>query len=649
MPKQDLTPQVFTDSVKPLTDFLEKKFPNGLCVSDIRDKLGKQYVDLVQEGGGVHGIALAGYTYVLEKMNIGFMKMAGTSAGSINTLLLNAVNTKQEAERLKQAGKLKTDVVYYDTRSEKVLDYLAKKDLSELVDGHPLWRKLILNIFTPSSRSGSIKGQASSVKTAGKIGAGLFIIFLACALCLAFYTTQNGLWLFFRWAAIISAAGLIICLAYIISRLVLVRLLYKHAEKFGINPGKNFEDWLTRILMENGIESVDDLNEKFKNEKQILDPRFNPCPDRKPFAEKISQSTNLPVNTDSILEQVKNNNIKVEVLFDDLHQLLMPDLKAQKQQYEQQLEVVVHAFEQRLANEANQDPTVTREIIIVSSDITHELKVEFPGMHKMYWGNDYGISPAKYVRASMSVPLFFKPFQVNFNPGQMLTIREEWLKLLKTQKNLEECALFVDGGLLSNFPINVFYDPNRPVPRKPTFGIKLEYEDESLPTNIKDILGFTGSIINTMRYFYDRDFALKHDIFEKTVRSIDTGKVHWLNFNLRDQDKIELFFRGALTATLFLAKHIMTDHEVQELIKSGSKVTYAENTFSIYTDGEINFRTEDCLIGNVTFEWQTYKKERLLDRISKEEKKNDRKAEAALQKVPQTVSSKIMNNEPNPL
>ncbi len=64
----NLSPQVFTDAVQHYIDFLNEKFKDKpLCVSDIRDKFGKQYVDLVQEGGGVHGVALAGYTYVLEK------------------------------------------------------------------------------------------------------------------------------------------------------------------------------------------------------------------------------------------------------------------------------------------------------------------------------------------------------------------------------------------------------------------------------------------------------------------------------------------------------------------------------------------------------------------------------------------------------
>ena len=40
--------------------------------SDVEDADGLQYVDMVMEGGGVWGIALAGYVHVLEEMNIRF-------------------------------------------------------------------------------------------------------------------------------------------------------------------------------------------------------------------------------------------------------------------------------------------------------------------------------------------------------------------------------------------------------------------------------------------------------------------------------------------------------------------------------------------------------------------------------------------------
>ena len=66
---------------------------NGKKFSDIVDNNNCQYVDLVQEGGGVLGIALVGYVYVLEQMGIRFLSLAGTSAGSINTMLMAAAGT----------------------------------------------------------------------------------------------------------------------------------------------------------------------------------------------------------------------------------------------------------------------------------------------------------------------------------------------------------------------------------------------------------------------------------------------------------------------------------------------------------------------------------------------------------------------------
>jgi NTE family protein len=172
-------------------------------------------------------------------------------------------------------------------------------------------------------------------------------------------------------------------------------------------------------------------------------------------------------------------------------------------------------------------------------------------MHRMYWGDDWGISPANYVRASMSVPFFFKPYQVRYVQDQKKAILEEWNNYTKVFKDVGTYALFVDGGMLSNFPINVFFDPSIPLPRKPTLGIKLEYNDQSMSDPINNLFGFGGRMISTMRFFYDRDFLIRNESYRKTVRSVDTGKISWLNFGLTDQQKIETFFRGALTAAIF--------------------------------------------------------------------------------------------------
>ena len=621
MPAEKLSPKVFTNAVKPFIEFLEKKFDGKpICVSDIKDKFGHHYVDLVQEGGGIHGVALAGYTYVLEKMGIRFMKMAGTSAGSINTLLLNAVYTKEEADDLGKPGN------YYETRSEKVLEYLANKPLTQMVDGHPMWRKLLLNMFSGSVGLGPIIKSLKTVRNRAIMASFCLLLLLISALGLAFYREPNTIFFVLKWTTILSSIILLISISFIIGRIVFVRLLYKHGERLGINPGDDFENWIQKdVLEDNFINDVSDLKKKLKEEAEHFKYGYEVCAPTKLVNEPVPI---VSQNFNAILDKIKDPHVKVDEVFDHMAEFLSQQSRHATESEVYQLQLMLDAFEKRLANDESR--TITKEIVIVSSDITHEMKVEFPGMHQMYWGDDYSISPAKYVRASMSVPFFFRPFQVDFNPGEMLTIKREWFKYMKVHKQMEPCALLVDGGMLSNFPINVFYNPDMPVPRKPTFGIKLEYDDDTAPKAVKSLTGLGGKLVSTMRFFYDREFILKHDMYKKTVRSIDTGKIHWLNFNLSDEEKIELFFRGALAATLFLAKHVMTETEVKEMIAMGKHVTFGDKTFSIFHKGDMMFKTEDTLVENSTFEWRAYKLERLLDRAAKNDRTQHLKGDASL-------------------
>jgi NTE family protein len=101
------------------------QIPVNKRYSDIEDTHGNQYVDLVQEGGGVLGIALVGYTFILEKASIRFMSLAGTSAGAINTMMM--------------AGLGRID----EEKSEKILTILSNQNLFDLVDGHKKIKKLI--------------------------------------------------------------------------------------------------------------------------------------------------------------------------------------------------------------------------------------------------------------------------------------------------------------------------------------------------------------------------------------------------------------------------------------------------------------------------------------------------------------------------
>jgi NTE family protein len=52
-----------------------KRSCEGKQFSDVIDDRDNQYIDLVMEGGGVLGVALVGYTYVLEEMRIRFLRV----------------------------------------------------------------------------------------------------------------------------------------------------------------------------------------------------------------------------------------------------------------------------------------------------------------------------------------------------------------------------------------------------------------------------------------------------------------------------------------------------------------------------------------------------------------------------------------------
>lgn len=100
-------------------------------VSDIIDDEGHQYVDLVLEGGGVLGVALVGYTWLLEQMGIRFASVAGTSAGAINAMLLAAHKPQSDGQ----------------LASEWVLEKIANTQFLHFLDGPKHAVKLVDNVL----------------------------------------------------------------------------------------------------------------------------------------------------------------------------------------------------------------------------------------------------------------------------------------------------------------------------------------------------------------------------------------------------------------------------------------------------------------------------------------------------------------------
>ncbi len=198
---------------------------------------------------------------------------------------------------------------------------------------------------------------------------------------------------------------------------------------------------------------------------------------------------------------------------------------------------------------------------VITSENVSQNKVEFPRDADLFWSNK-GIDtphPAEFARASMSIPVFFKPFEkeIAYNDAE---IQQAWLmKLNTTSDAIPAKAWFTDGGTLSNFPINIFHDPSVIIARIPVIGARLQ--DDAPKKEIRKVktrthksdMPFSGlidyllAIFNTVRFNYDKSFLRKHTFYQTyCVAEIEVykSKISWLNFSLSDDEKMELIVLG---------------------------------------------------------------------------------------------------------
>jgi NTE family protein len=443
--------------VRACVDELHTRFgadASGLIVSDVLDDAGHQYVNLVQKGGGVFGVALVGYTYVLEEMGIRFLRLAGTSAGAINTALMTVINAKEEK------------------KSDQVLDAICKLDFFALVDGHPAARWIIRNFITQRNFTTKAKrwaflviGILAGLIIGDVVLMGLRSSYPALSVLAGVFFVLSGFW------TLLIGVGI-----YYITNL-LKRL--KNAG-FGINPGDYFYDWIKKQLLDNNVATVTALNNKAST-----------CP--------------------------------------PLH-LRVPHPQGLKE--------------------------LGGDVTFIASELVTQNKIQFPAMCKLFREDIDTLQPAGFIRASMSIPVFFESYMITGIPAEAASIKKEW-KDTFNELNPPRIARFVDGGILSNFPINLFYNPRISTPRLPNFGIDL---NDSKPGDQQQnafgwsLGGYFGRMFNTIRNYYDKDFLLKNKGYQRGVGSVDLSndKFNWLNFFLSNEEKIELFALGAEAAKNFL-------------------------------------------------------------------------------------------------
>lgn len=443
---------------------LEKEFgENGkrpLLVSDVKDAKGHQYVNLVQEGGGMLGIALVGFTYVLEKMGIRFWRLAGTSAGAINTLLLASIGKKDEE------------------KSEKVLSHLSEKRMLDFVDGHPIVSRLLTTI----------------VKNKYYISNTLFFI-IGC-LCIFLLSMFFGL-LHHSSAMVWLVLAMLLLLAIGVGYFYYLLQRFKKSS-FGLCKGDEFSNWIQQIISAEGIHTLKDLRER----------AYLSGHDK----------------TDVSLQLADNGKYR--------------------------------------SGESATVDSLESDVTMIACDITTQMKVEFPRMAMLY-GMDENTPPSQFVRASMSIPVFFESFGVkHINTSDPRVIRE-W-ESINYKGPLPTKANFVDGGIISNFPISVFHNDKIRTPRLPVIGVRLsEGEDAPVDDIFSGIGNYVGAVFSTIRFNYDKEFLSKNNFYTKYVAPIDVRGFNWLNFSMSKAEQKKLFLQGVKTAKEYLLNFNWTTYKAE--------------------------------------------------------------------------------------
>lgn len=164
------------------------------------------------------------------------------------------------------------------------------------------------------------------------------------------------------------------------------------------------------------------------------------------------------------------------------------------------------------------------KLVIVTADLSKGQMVYLPWDYAKYGLNPDEQVVADAVRTSMSIPFFFKPAHIGQNT-------------------------FVDGGMLSNFPVDIFDDSAA----WPTFGIKLSSKENALQISRKVTgpLSLANALFAAMSNGQDQRHLDNPATIARTI-FVDTGKIQSTDFDITKEQQATLYANGEKYATKFL-------------------------------------------------------------------------------------------------
>jgi NTE family protein len=181
-------------------------------------------------------------------------------------------------------------------------------------------------------------------------------------------------------------------------------------------------------------------------------------------------------------------------------------------------------------------------LVVMATDVTHGRLLRLPWDYpKLNLDPDEQLV-ADAVRASISIPLYFEP----------VTLRDG--------RTGEETTL-VDGGILSNFPIEIFDRTDGAQPRWPTFGVRVMPD---LPSGFAHLVPGTGlaalpplrlleQVVATAIVGHDQTY-LERPCVRRRAMLVNTDAVGVVQFDAPAQVRAEVVANGERAAQRFLGE-----------------------------------------------------------------------------------------------
>lgn len=206
----------------------------------------------------------------------------------------------------------------------------------------------------------------------------------------------------------------------------------------------------------------------------------------------------------------------------------------------------VHTFSDlRLDSDPGADARLSGDraykLVVTATDVTRGRALRLPWDYRDAFGLDPAEQPvAAAVRMSLSIPLFFRPCRL-------------------VDVHTKKSSTIVDGGVLSNFPVEIFDRQDGHKPRWPTFGVgvipDLPGSDgvliPHLPTNLPGPLGLLIAVAATAIVGHDQTYLGLPRNAERVMR-IDTSDVGIVSFGIGKAARERLFANGDKAGAEFL-------------------------------------------------------------------------------------------------